>query len=279
MREFESIKNLAGEEFAGEAMKRFDCYACPQMGLFIPIAGTYGETSGTEHSHPAYMIIIYFEESTDKQLHCRAEITSPGVVHKNRTDFHYYCLMISGEFFESRYRMYDNEVPSFKEYSFPLCRDILKALNTFAFEYSKSMMNSEIVLGAQSEIITHWVIRSLLGENLDMRAVSDDYSVARAQHYMERHYGENITVSQLAGLGYISPSALNRKFRQEIGMTPIDYLIEIRIERAKILLRRKSISMTEISMLCGFGSSSHFSSCFQNRIGMTPTEYRNKFID
>lgn len=50
-----------------------------------------------------------------------------------------------------------------------------------AFEYNKSMMNSDITLEAQATVITHWIIRSILGETLDMRAVSSDYSVARAQ--------------------------------------------------------------------------------------------------
>lgn len=279
MEDLESIKNLVGADIAEAVLKNADHYVRSQIGLFIPTEGIYSEASATDHAHPSYMIVIYFEESADKKLHCRAEITSPGVLHKSKTGLHYYCLMISRDFFESRYKMYDSQLPKFREHSFPLCRDILKALNTFAFEYSKSMMNSDITLDAHSEIITHWVIRSILGENLDMRAVSDDYSVARAQHYMEQHYGENITVSRLAGLGYVSASALNRKFKQETGMTPIDYLIEIRIERSKILLRRKSISMTDIAMRCGFGSSAHFSSCFQDRVGMSPTDYRNKFLD
>ena len=84
--------------------------------------------------------------------------------------------------------MYAESVPTFNEQSFEICSDILKALNTFVFEYSKSMPNSDITLDAQAEIITHWIIRSIMGETFDMRAVSSDYSVARAQHYMEQHY-------------------------------------------------------------------------------------------
>jgi len=95
---------------------------------------------------------------------------------------------------------------------------VLKALNTFAFEYSKSMPHADVTLDAQAEIITHWIIRSLLGETLDMRAVSSDYSVARAQHYMEQHYMEPITVSKLAALGYVSASAFQHKFKQATGV-------------------------------------------------------------
>ena len=118
-----------------------------------------------------------------------------------------------------------------------------------------------------------------MGETFDMHAVSSDYSVARAQHYMEQHYSENITVSKLAALGYVSNSCFNRKFKKETGLTPIEYLIEIQLKRAKTMLKRKNLTITEIAMRCGFGSSAHFSSCFQNRVGISPTEYHDKYID
>ena len=70
------------------------------------------------------------------------------------------------------------------------------------------------------------------------------------QQYMEQHYAENITVSRLAKLGYVSPSCFNRRFKKEVGITPIEYLISIRIKCAKILLRRKEIPMTDIAMRC-----------------------------
>lgn len=75
------------------------------------------------------------------------------------------------------------------------------------------MPHADVTLDAQAEIITHWIIRSLLGETLDMRAVSSDYSVARAQHYMEQHYMEPITISKLAALGYVSASAFQHKIQ------------------------------------------------------------------
>ena len=107
-------------------------------------------------------------------------------------------------------------------------------------------------------IITHWIIRSILGENMDMRSISSNYIVARAQHYIEEHFNENITVSQLAQLGHMSDSNFNRMFKKETAQTPIEYLIIIRVQKSKTLLRRKDIPITEIAMRCGFGSSAHF---------------------
>ena len=175
--------------------------------------------------------------------------------------------------------MYAEEISVFDGKQFEVCSDVLKALNTFVFEYSKNMMNSDVTLEAQTEIITHWLIRSIFGETLDMRVISSDYSVARAQHYMEQHYMDNITVEKLANLGYMSKTSFNRRFKKEIGITPIEYLIEVRIKMAKLMLKRKENQMTEIAMRCGFGSSAHFSSCFQKHVGLTPSEYRDRYMD
>ena len=112
-----------------------------------------------------------------------------------------------------------------------------------------------------------------------MRVISSDYSVARAQHYMEQHYPEKITVKELAGLGYMSVSSLNRKFKAETGRTPMEYLIELRIENSKKLPRRKNISMADIAVRCGFSTGAHFSACFYKHTGRTPSEYQASYIE
>lgn len=276
MENIQLVQALVGN-ITEKELESFDCYVRSNLGVFIPIFPETEEVKGIEHKHPAYEVVIYFGNEAKLPKHYCAEIISPDVVHEKNHGMHYYSLMINKEYFEERYLLYADEIPVYRNKKFEFCSDILQALNTFAFEYNKSMMNSNITLDAQTEIITHWLIRSIFGETLDMRAVSADYSVARAQHYMEQHYMENVTVAKLAELGYVSPSVFNRRFKKEIGITPIEYLIEIRIKRAKIMLRRKDISITDIAIRCGFGSSAHFATCFQNHVGVTPTEYRNKY--
>lgn len=272
MKGFEIIKQLIGEVVTENNLKNIDCYVRPQLSILIPTSEI--NILGSEYIHPSYIVKIYFEQRTDKQMHYQAEITSPDTAYSADGENHFYCIMIDKEYFEKRYLMYADKIVNYCKYKFEMCSDVLKALNTFAFESSKAMKNSDITLDAQLEIITHWIVRSIFGETLDLRAVSNDYSVARAQHYMD-----NITVAKLAALGYVSPSCFNRRFKNEVGITPIEYLIEIRIKRAKTLLRRKNIPVTEIAMRCGFGSNSHFSSCFQSKTGVFPSEYRDRYTD
>ena len=271
------IKKLVGE-VANIDSSTHDCYIREKFGVFIPIFDNSDKKSA-KHKHPAYEIIINFEKDSEKPKHYWAEITSPNVEHDRNQCMHCYSIFIEKEYFESRFRLYEPDVPVFDGKAFEFCSDILKALNTFVFEYSKSMLNSDITLDAQTEIITHWLIRSIFGETLDMRAVSSDYSLARAQHYIEQHYMENITVEKLANLGYMSKTTFNRRFKSEIGITPIEYLIEVRIKMAKLMLKRKENQLTAIAMRCGFGSGAYFSSCFQKYVGLTPSEYRDKYAD
>ncbi|MBQ4058232.1 MAG: helix-turn-helix transcriptional regulator [Lachnospiraceae bacterium] len=271
------ITKLAGDSTQFNTSE-YDCYVRDSFGIFIPIFEDK-EQKTIKHKHPAYEIVINFDMNSDKPRHYWAAITSPDVLHEKNKSMHCYSILIEKEYFETRFQMYEMRVPTFHNKQFEFCSDILKALNTFVFEYSKAMMNSDITLDAQTEIITHWMIRSIFGETLDMRAVSSDYSIARAQHYIEQHYMDNITVEKLANLGYMSKTSFNRRFKNEIGITPIEYLIEVRIKMAKLMLKRKDNPMTDIAMRCGFGSSAHFSSCFQKHVGISPSEYRDKYAD
>lgn len=289
MIDFEIIKSLIGETLTEEELKYVDCYVHNKMGLFIPSVGACQYAARPFHTHPSYMFLILFSldsvsiktEIELKESHYFATVIAPNIPHNDFEESftHYYCIMIEKEYFEEQYKMYTGKKPDFDIKQFAICHDILKTLNTFAFEYSKKMQNAHITLEAQSTIVTHWLIRSILGENYDMRAISSNYAVARAEHYMEQHFSENITVKQLAILGNMSVSSFNRIFKKETKLTPIEYLIEIRIEKAKKLLRRKEIPITEIAMRCGFASSSHLSSSFSKQLHITPSEYRNAYSD
>lgn len=285
MENFEQIKALIGEDVTEEDLKYVDCYVYQRLGLFIPSLGVCGYAARPFHTHPSYMFVLTFgDEEMPDQMEVKVNdnqylgtVLSPNIPHTDELQFHYYCILVEKTYFEEQYKMYTDSLPYFEWKQFPICHDILHALNTFIFEYSKKMKNADVTLGAQETILVHWLIRSILGENYDMRSVSTNYAVARAQQYIELHYQEKITVNYLAELGNLSVSSFNRIFKKETKMTPMDYLIEIRLEKSKKLLRRKEIPMTEIAMRCGFSSSAHFSSSFKRSYEITPTEYRNQY--
>ena len=292
MKDFDLIQSLIGTGVTENELQYVDCYVHKNLGLFIPSMGKCGYAAKIGHTHPSYMFAVIFSqdgledesqirepEIEIRQNHYLAAALSPEIPH---TDFssdllHYYGILIEKNYFESQYKMYTNERPDFFWRQFALCADILKTLNSFAFEYSKNMTNADVTLSAQVTLITHWIIRSLLGENSDVRSISSNYVMARLQHYIEQHFGEPLTQTTLAQAAHLSKSSLNRLFHRELGVSPMEYLAEVRIEKSKVLLRRKEISITETAARCGFGSSAYFAACFRKITGKTPSEYREKY--
>ena len=91
---------------------------------------------------------------------------------------------------------------------------------------------------------------------------------------LEQRYNEPWTLEQLARFAGHSRTSLLRVFRQATGKSPIDYLIGLRIEAAKRLLRQSELGMTEIALEVGFGDSNYFARQFRLIVGRTPTDFR-----
>lgn len=92
-------------------------------------------------------------------------------------------------------------------------------------------------------------------------------------HYMAEYYPEPIHLEQLADILQISSSYLGSIFKEVTGKSPIDYLINIRINKAKELLR-DGYMVTETAQKVGFGDVFYFSKCFKKQVGMSPTDYK-----
>ncbi|MCC6494657.1 MAG: helix-turn-helix transcriptional regulator [Propionibacteriaceae bacterium] len=96
----------------------------------------------------------------------------------------------------------------------------------------------------------------------------------RARDRMDREYALPLDVPALARTALMSTAHFSRRFRDTYGETPYAYLMTRRIERAKALLRRGELSVTEICFEVGCSSLGSFSSSFTRLVGQTPSEYR-----
>jgi AraC-like DNA-binding protein len=96
----------------------------------------------------------------------------------------------------------------------------------------------------------------------------------RARDTMDRDYAEPLDVPALAAVALMSPGHFSRSFRAAYGETPYTYLMTRRIERAKTLLRRGDLSVTEVCFAVGCTSLGSFSSRFTELVGETPSAYR-----
>ena len=122
-------------------------------------------------------------------------------------------------------------------------------------------------------------MKELFTEALKLRdSVSQDkYSrlLDEAKEYVKKNYGNNeLTLNMVASHVGISPSYFSTIFRQETGNSFTEYLTEIRMEKAKELLRCTNKRTGEISFDIGYRDSHYFSYIFKKTQGVTPKEYR-----
>lgn len=96
----------------------------------------------------------------------------------------------------------------------------------------------------------------------------------RARDQMDREYAQPLDVPALARTAMMSRAHFSRRFRAAYSETPYSYLMSRRIERAKELLRRSELSVTEVCMAVGCSSLGSFSARFTALVGETPSEYR-----
>jgi AraC family transcriptional regulator len=93
--------------------------------------------------------------------------------------------------------------------------------------------------------------------------------------YIHSCLDQNISLSELAALVYISPYHFARLFKKSTGMAPHQYVNKCRIEKARKLLAQQELSILEITHQVGFQSQSYFTTLFRRSLGVTPTTYRN----
>ncbi|QDQ09307.1 helix-turn-helix transcriptional regulator [Streptomyces spectabilis] len=96
----------------------------------------------------------------------------------------------------------------------------------------------------------------------------------RAKDVMDRHYAEPLDIPALAKVALMSSGHFSRSFRAAYGETPYNYLMTRRVERAKALLRRGDMSVTEVCFAVGCTSLGSFSSRFTELVGEAPSAYR-----
>jgi AraC-like DNA-binding protein len=100
----------------------------------------------------------------------------------------------------------------------------------------------------------------------------------RAKRLIERHAFERVRIGELASEIGVSPFTFFRQFKDDVGTTPLAYISELRLERAKQLLRSSALPIEEIGQRVGFDDAAYFSRFFRRYAGLPPSSYRQWMI-
>jgi transcriptional regulator GlxA family with amidase domain len=104
-----------------------------------------------------------------------------------------------------------------------------------------------------------------------------DEPIREAQHFIENHYQEKITVDQLASMFALGRRNLERRFKKATDNTVVEYIQRVKIEAAKMSLEKSTENVNEVMYKVGYNDSKAFRTTFKKITGLSPLEYRNRY--
>jgi two-component system response regulator YesN len=143
-------------------------------------------------------------------------------------------------------------------------------------EKNLAYVNKVMQISSQEDLCA-W-ISTALNEFLELVYSSQDSrkitQVTPAINYIDANYDKAITLAEIARASHLSASRLAHVFKEQMGITLIDYVTGVRIEQAKELLLATDQSCTEICFQVGYNNQSYFTRTFKSVVGMTPRRFR-----
>ena len=125
--------------------------------------------------------------------------------------------------------------------------------------------------------VTEGILKTILAAfSRYIHSSSNRRSFVRSVTYIHSHYSEVITVAQLADMEHMSEPHYRVCFRKTMGMSPVEYMTEVRIRSAVQLLEDTDKKLEEISRLCGYNDMYYFIRVFKKKTGVTPGRYRGR---
>jgi AraC-like DNA-binding protein len=143
--------------------------------------------------------------------------------------------------------------------------------------YTESLQN--IFINAQTQMLLLYSLECMVGER-DVETFSckflsneaDREKINRARAILIDQIGEPITIKELSRKVAMNECYLKKGFKELFGTTIFDFYQSQRMEHARYLLYEKGLSVTDVSMLLGYSSISHFSTAFKKHTGLKPCE-------
>jgi len=158
--------------------------------------------------------------------------------------------------------------------------EIVNALNKITREMSSDLPDSEFLCSLTVMEIFVWISRALKNEwekSVNKSEEKLSKIMKLSEKYIEDNYNSDINLNSIANNVYLSPSHFTRVFKKYYNISPIQYLLKVRIEKSKDLLKKSDMKISDIAYEVGFSGQQRYNDIFKKLTGMSPTEYRKKF--
>ncbi len=284
--DFNKVREFAGP-VSPEDMKYVDYYIGEHMGIFIPNGGLF-EYALEPHRLPAYLFGFMYHERAFISIDNRLISLKPGGLicispmiehYEVPTDLQSrYCVVnIRKEHIEALYTKHTGKcIPKFRGEYYELTHEIPELVKNYIYEHTQKRLGYETICSSLENIIVEKILRCILGEKLELRGLNVRFEVEKAVQYMYHHMHHKIALEDLANDSQMSVSRFSFIFKEQLCLSPMEYLNDLRLERARRMLLLGNKSILEISQECGFGSTSYFTTRFSKKLGCTPSSYRQQ---
>lgn len=146
-------------------------------------------------------------------------------------------------------------------------------------QLSQLQTNPNVEFQTRNLLSEIWLLLLQVLESTQLKAVptKNQDRMLTMMTFIQEHFAEKLTLEDIASSAAVSTRECLRCFRASIRQSPMEYLMDYRIQAACRLLEKTTLSITEIAMETGWGNSSYFSKMFRRACGKTPNEYRKAY--
>lgn len=169
------------------------------------------------------------------------------------------------------------------QYDFPNNKNVFFAGFSSDYEYFYTKIIQELQLERKNytDMISLFfkqllivVNRFLIEEKKSNTEIQN--KIEKATHYFNEHYNEEINIDDFAASINMSTCYFIRCFRQIVRVSPLQYILSLRMSNAKNLLGNTTYNINEIAQIVGYENQLYFSRLFRKNVGVSPSEYRKQ---
>jgi len=193
---------------------------------------------------------------------------SPDKINRIIEDMNNLLPKVSGEW-----------LPSDVNYTFSNDLAISQIVDRLMFLFMENHSSKDLFVDM---MLKELMIRILRSENRfslvsNSKELASTHRVASVIDYIKENLDKSLSIAELSKTACMSESNFFKVFRNEMDLTPIEFINNERIKRAAQMLRTSNVKIKEVYIACGFNNVSYFVRIFKKFMGKTPTEYRHSF--
>jgi AraC-like DNA-binding protein/mannose-6-phosphate isomerase-like protein (cupin superfamily) len=148
-------------------------------------------------------------------------------------------------------------------------------LNSMMLELEHKLEGYKTLLGNKLEELI--ILLSRHYSSLEATEAKALVRIGKVIDYLENNFTDKIYLDKLAEMAFMSTRNFQRIFQKAVGSSPSNYIMQIRLQKARKMLRNTESPITDIAIDSGFGDSNYFIKCFKKEIGITPVKFRMRY--